>query len=213
MGAIKLTSQSRLQTRKRGAREAGTALVTLVTILVQLSPRAAERRVPSPVRDADISLCRQPYLCPASGTSPCLAVLTSPWAQGEHKGDRKHWRPGSPRGNASAQRTQALADALMGRTQHSWSPCAWKGSSGQSQVFCPSASGRTAAGQASGTSVQEMLLVRPSLCRLHGWLLGFSLGFFCCFPRPGLLAALLGPQQLRGVDMFTSKELLLIKHQ
>lgn len=38
MGAIKLTSQSRLQTRKRGAREAGTALVTLVTVLVQLSP-------------------------------------------------------------------------------------------------------------------------------------------------------------------------------
>lgn len=120
MGAIKLTSQSRLQTRKRGAREAGTALVTLVTILVQLSPRAVVRRVPSPVRDADISLCRQPYLCPASGTSPCLAVLTSPWAQGEHKGDRKHWRPGSPRGNASAQRTRALADALMGRTQRSW---------------------------------------------------------------------------------------------
>lgn len=40
MGAIKLTSQSQLQTRKRGAREAGTALVTLVTVLIQLSPAA-----------------------------------------------------------------------------------------------------------------------------------------------------------------------------
>lgn len=42
MGAIKLTSQSRLQTRKRGAREAGTALVTLVTVLIQLSPAGCE---------------------------------------------------------------------------------------------------------------------------------------------------------------------------
>lgn len=42
MGAIKLTSQSWLQTRKRGAREAGTALVTLVTLVIQLSAAGRE---------------------------------------------------------------------------------------------------------------------------------------------------------------------------
>lgn len=67
-------------------------------------------------------------------------------------------------------------------------------------------------GQVLGTSMQEVQPLRPGLSCLHSWL-GFSLGLFCCFPHSGLLAALLGPQQLREVDMFTSKELLLIKHQ
>lgn len=42
---------------------------------------------------------------------------------------------------------------------------------------------------------------------------GFLLVCFAAFFRSGLCATLLGPQQLREVDMFTSKELLLIKHQ
>lgn len=42
---------------------------------------------------------------------------------------------------------------------------------------------------------------------------GFLLVCFAAFLRSGLRATLLGPQQLREVDMFTSKELLLIKHQ
>lgn len=69
-----------------------------------------------------------------------------------------------------------------------------------------------AAGQVLGTGVKVVLSPCPGLCCLHGWL-GFSFGLFCCFPNSGLRAALLGPQQLREVDMFTSKELLLIRHQ
>lgn len=79
MGAIKLTSQSRLQTRKRGVREAGAALVTLVTVLIQLSPAGCEAAcAPAWCGTAELltsPFCSQPYLCPASGTSllsgPC----------------------------------------------------------------------------------------------------------------------------------------------
>lgn len=63
-----------------------------------------------------------------------------------------------------------------------------------------------------GTGAQEVQPLRPGPCCLHGCL-GFAFGLFCCFPGAGLLAALRGPRQLREVDMFTSKELLLIKHQ
>lgn len=66
MGAIKLTSQSWLQTRKRGAREAGTALVTLVTVLIQLSPAGCEAAgAPAPCGTAErVRGCRLP-LAPA----------------------------------------------------------------------------------------------------------------------------------------------------
>lgn len=67
-------------------------------------------------------------------------------------------------------------------------------------------------GRCPGTDMQEVLSLPPGPCCLHGWM-AFSFGLFCCFPCSGLRAALLGPRQLREVDMFTSKELLLIKHQ
>lgn len=44
-------------------------------------------------------------------------------------------------------------------------------------------------------------------------LLEVFLGLVVLFSCSGLRAAPLGPWQLREVDMFTSKELLLIKHQ
>lgn len=76
MGAIKLTSQSRLQTRKRGG-EGGRRSPchpchrsrSVVTSGLRSgwwpSPSVGRQGVPA----ADISLCSQPYLCPASGTS------------------------------------------------------------------------------------------------------------------------------------------------
>lgn len=48
---------------------------------------------------------------------------------------------------------------------------------------------------------------------LSSQLLGVFLGFVVLFSCSGLRAAPVGPWQLREVDMFTSKELLLIKHQ
>lgn len=48
---------------------------------------------------------------------------------------------------------------------------------------------------------------------LSSQLPGVFLGFVVLFSCSGLRAAPSGPWQLRQVDMFTSKELLLIKHQ
>lgn len=65
---------------------------------------------------------------------------------------------------------------------------------------------------APGMVCRGLLPPSPGPCCVQGCL-GFSSGLFCCFLRSGLRAALLGPRQLREVDMFTSKEMLLIKHQ
>lgn len=90
MGAIKLTSQSQLQTRKRGVREAGTALVTLVTVLIQLSPALCEAaRASAGCGTAErAGACRLPLFpglsLPSQRDQPLVvALLTRPWAQVE----------------------------------------------------------------------------------------------------------------------------------
>lgn len=188
--------------------------------------RSARRLVPQPGvgrqrAPAVGSLCSQACLCPARGPVLLVALLTRPWAPREAGwlgGVGTEWRAQEVLEVSSPRRKPvcpewAVADATLLMPPHPGRDHKRVRSSPQAPVEVPaaspkqcgsSASCRAAAGQVLGTSAQSALSLQ---------LLGVFWGFVVIFSCSGLRAAPVGPWQLREVDMFTSKELLLIKHQ
>lgn len=187
--------------------------------------RSARRLVPQPGvgrqrAPAVGSLCSQACLCPARGTSSGCGLVNKAVGtkRGWVGGVGTEWRAQQVLEASSPRRKPvcpewAVADAMLLMPPHPGRDHRLVRSSPQPPVEVPAASPkqcgssvscRAAAGQVLGTSAQSVL---------SSQLLGVFWGFVVIFSCSGLRAAPVGPWQLREVDMFTSKELLLIKHQ